>query len=156
MVSAVDEPEALTRLVRKFDVALKDEKNRKLGRAGEEAVLEWERQKLMGASRADLARKVIWISEEFGDGAGYDILSYEPDGRERLVEVKTTSGHQTTPFYLSENERALSDERPDAFRLVRLYNMYREPRAFELIPPLSSHVSLKPINYRAEFAVPAA
>ncbi|MGE0773568.1 MAG: DUF3883 domain-containing protein [Sphingomonadaceae bacterium] len=146
-----EEPDALARLVRKFDVALKDEKNRRLGRVGEEAVLGWERQKLIMASRADLAQKVTWISEEFGDGAGYDILSYEPDGRERFVEVKTTSGHQTTPFYISENERALSDERPDAFRLIRLYNMYREPRAFELIPPLTSYVTLRPINFRAEF-----
>lgn len=146
-----EEPDALIRLVRKFDVALKDQENRKLGRVGEEAVFGWEKQKLIAASRADLARKVRWISEELGDGAGYDILSYEPDGRERLVEVKTTSGHQTTPFYISENERALSDERPDAFRLVRLYNMYREPRAFELVPPLSSHVTLKPTNFRAEF-----
>ena len=51
-------------------------------------------------SRDDLARKVIWVSEEEGDGAGYDIESFEPDGRPRLIEVKTTNGWERTPLGL--------------------------------------------------------
>lgn len=105
----------------------------------------------MQAGRADLAGKVRWISEEDGDGAGFDVLSFNNDGRERCIEVKTTVGHLTTPFYLSENERAFSVERPDAFRLLRLYDFGRDPRAFELAPPLDSCLILKPTNYRASF-----
>jgi hypothetical protein len=47
---------------------------------------------LRAAGRADLARRVRWISEEEGDGAGYDIASFRPDGQTRLIEVKTTNG----------------------------------------------------------------
>ena len=90
-------------------------------------------------------------SEEDGDGAGYDILSFGPDGKERLVEVKTTAGHDRTPFYLSRNEHAVSEERPDAFRLVRVYDFVRELRAFELIPPLGHAVRLRPATYVASF-----
>jgi hypothetical protein len=84
-----------------------------------------------------------------GDGAGYDIRSFEPDGRERLIEVKTTNGPAKTPFFLSENERAFSDERPDAFWLLRLYSFVETPSAFELRPPLSERLALNPTSYRA-------
>lgn len=89
---------------------------------------EWGRLNALG--RSDLASKVDWVSLSQGDGAGYDILSFAQDGTERLLEVKTAGGHQTPPFYLSENERSLSDERPDDFRLFRLYDVHKQPRAF--------------------------
>ena len=76
---------------RKFDVAERDERNRALGRAGEERALAREKSVLAGAGRSDLASKVKWVSEKDGDGAGYDIASYAPDGQRRLIEVKTTN-----------------------------------------------------------------
>ena len=144
-------PPDLERLVRKFDPAERDARNRALGKQGEERVLLAERVRLTQQGRVDLARVVRWISQEEGDGAGFDILSFNSTGGERLLEVKTTSGHRTTPFYLSENERALSAERPEAFRIVRLYDFARMPRAFELVPPLSESVLLRPALYRAPF-----
>ena len=57
-------------IARKFDVAGRDERNRALGRAGEESVLAHERASLRSAGRDDLAHKVRWVSEEDGDGAG--------------------------------------------------------------------------------------
>ena len=38
------------------------------------------------------------VSEIEGDGAGYDIKSYTPDGKVRYIEVKTTRGAIRTPF----------------------------------------------------------
>ena len=149
--AASAEPEPLMRLVRKFDPAARDARNRLLGKQGEEQILLFEQSRLAGAGRADLARKVKWVSEEQGDGAGFDILSFDQAGRERLLEVKTTAGYQLTPFFLSENEHSLSQQRPDAFRLVRLYDFYRQPRAFELTPPLESSVLLRAAIYRASF-----
>lgn len=145
------ETEALRRLVRKFDPAKRDAANRKLGRQGEELVLEHERSRLIAADRKDLERKLEWTSEVRGDGAGYDIHSFELDGKDRLIEVKTTNGHALTPFFLSENERQFSTERPDAFRLLRLYNFTEKPSAFELRPPLEDHLRLSPATYRASF-----
>ncbi len=110
------QPSFLSRLVRKFDPAKRDARDRALGRLGEERVLLSERARLTASGRKDLAGKVRWIAEEDGDGAGFDILSFSKSGQERLLEVKTTSGHKQTPFYLSENERSLSTERPGDFR----------------------------------------
>jgi len=145
------ETEALRRLVRKFDPAERDARNRKLGRQGEELIFLREREQLIKYGRHDLARRVEWTSEVRGDGAGYDIHSYTADGCERLIEVKTTNGAARTPFFLSENERAFSEERPDAFRLMRLYAFADSPAAFELEPPLQAHLTLNPTIYRASF-----
>ena len=145
------ETPALRRLIRKFDPAERDARNRSLGKKGEELALAHERARLVRAGREDLANKIEWTSEVRGDGAGYDILSYEADGSERLIEVKTTNGAALTPFFLSENERAFSEERPDAFCLLRLYSFAQKPSAFELRPPLHERLVLNPTNYRATF-----
>ncbi|TGT46296.1 DUF3883 domain-containing protein [Mesorhizobium sp. M8A.F.Ca.ET.165.01.1.1] len=146
-----DSPAFVERLVRKFDPAARDASNRALGRRGEERAFFSEQVVLRANGRDDLARKVRWVSVEDGDGAGYDIRSFDPSGAERLIEVKTTTGHKTTPFYLSENERALSEEQPDAFRLVRLYDFAHELRGFELLPPLADSILLRPLNWTASF-----
>ena len=49
----------------------------------------------------------------------------------------------------ARNERALSTERPDAFRLYRLYDFTRTPRLFQLTPPLEQAVTLEPETWRA-------
>lgn len=141
----------LERIARRFDPALRDERNRKLGLLGEQCVLESERVRLTRHGRDDLARKVAWISQELGDGAGYDIRSFDLDGQERFLEVKTTIGHRRTPFYLSRNEREFSREAPERFRIFRLYGWGTDPRAFLIKPPLESSLILEPTAYRASF-----
>jgi len=144
--------EDMERLIRKFDPVERDFRNRRLGHDGEELVFHHERQKLIQLDRPDLAKKIRWISKEFGDGAGYDILSFDRTGKERLLEVKTTVGADVTPFYVTRNELSLSAERPDAFRLCRVFNFSTYPRMFELSPPLEKRVHLSPLSYEASFS----
>lgn len=145
------ELEQMLHIARKFDVAGRDERNRALGRAGEEHVLAHERALLRSAGRDDLARKVRWVSDEDGDGAGYDIASFRSDGQSRAIEVKTTNGWERTPFYISRTELAVADERRSEWCLFRLWNFSREPRAFELYPPLDAHVTLTATTFLAGF-----
>jgi hypothetical protein len=145
------ELDQMLHIARKFDVAGRDERNRALGRAGEERVLARERSALRSVGRDDLARKVRWVSEEDGDGAGYDIASFAPDGLPRLIEVKTTNGWERTPFHVTRNELAVAEERRSEWRLFRLWNFSREPKAFELHPPLDAHVSLTATTFQASF-----
>ena len=145
------ELEQLLHIARKFDVAGRDERNLALGKAAEARILEYERSTLTDAGRRDLAGKIRWVSQEDGDGAGYDISSFTPDGRDRLIEVKTTNGWERTPFHISRNELAVANERRDDWNLVRLWNFSREPRAFELRPPLDAHVALTATSFEASF-----
>src|SRR5688572_15377743 len=73
-------PEA--RLLR-FDFVARDAANRDLGRRGEEFVLEFERKRLHDGGRRDLVPRIEWTSEIRGDGAGYDLQSFDPDGSTR-------------------------------------------------------------------------
>ena len=141
----------LDRLVRKFDPARRDAIARALGEAGEAVVFQAEQNRLSEIGRDDLAGKVRWVAKEDGDGAGFDILSFSRYGDERWLEVKTTNGPATTPFWITENERRVSEERPDVFRLARLYDFSRVPAAFRLRAPLTDHVRLSPSQYRATF-----
>ncbi|WEK45256.1 MAG: DUF3883 domain-containing protein [Candidatus Andeanibacterium colombiense] len=146
-----DELEQMTAIARKYDVAERDARNRALGLAGEERVLAHERASLLAAGRTDLAERIRWVSHVDGDGAGYDILSFDTDGSNRLIEVKTTNGWERTPFHISRNELAVAEERRADWWLVRLWNFTREPKAFELRPPLEARVSLMATNYQANF-----
>jgi len=141
----------LEAIARRFDVAGRDERNRSLGKAGEERVFHHERAHLQASGRRDLAAKVRWVSQEDGDGAGYDIASFAPNGSPRLIEVKTTNGWERTPFYISRNELEVANTRRQEWSLVRLFDFSREVRAFELRPPLESHVSLMATQYQAAF-----
>jgi hypothetical protein len=146
-----DELDQMMAVARKFDVAGRDERNRVLGRAGENIIYDHEKATLRSAGRQDLAGKVRWVSQEEGDGAGYDIASYTPEGQPRLIEVKTTNGWERTPFHISRNELAVAEARRDAWQIVRLWNFARTPRAFELKPPLDRHVSLTATSFLASF-----
>lgn len=144
-------PESLRRLVRKFDPVERDHRNRSLGKAGEEFVIDVERRQLIEAGRADLAKKIRWIAAEDGDGAGYDVLSFDVAGRQSLLEVKTTNGSVRTPFFLTRNELALATERPADWRIYRVHLFAKEPRIFTIVPPLEGAVNLSPDTWRVSF-----
>lgn len=139
----------LERLVRKFDPVERDFRNRQLGRAGEEFVFDLERKRLVAGDRDDLARKVRWVAMEDGDGAGFDVLSFDLAGKERLIEVKTTNGAAQTPFFLTRNEMAVAKERPEHWHLYRVHLFVQHPRIFSVRPPLESALRLDTETWRA-------
>lgn len=144
-------PQGLERLVRKFDPVARDFRNRSLGKAGEALIVDFERRRLEALERKDLASKVRWVAQEDGDGAGYDIHSFDRQGHDRLIEVKTTQGPRSTPFFVTRNELSLAHERPEHFRLYRLYEVGQAPRLFKLRPPLEEAVTLEAETWRARF-----
>jgi hypothetical protein len=91
----------------------KEEEKQRIGLLGERYVFENEVERLETAGRGDLAKKVRLVSAE-SDAEGYDILSFQPSGQERHIEVKSTcrSESGTDCFWLSDNEvqTAISDE----------------------------------------------
>ena len=139
------------RIIRYFDPAKRDALARKLGEAGESFLYQAEQNRLSAMGRDDLASKVRWISKEDGDGAGYDILPYSKTGQKRLLEVKTTNGPVTTPFWISRNELNVAEENRDSYRVARLYHFSRFPEAYQLRPPLNDHLHLNATEYLASF-----
>lgn len=111
----------------KIDYVLRQKENSRLGKAGEQWVFECEKKRLVAAGRKDLAKKVNWVARE-DDSKGYDILSFDEDGEEFFIEVKTTNGGACTPFYISALEMALSHACPSKYRLYRVYNFLKSPK----------------------------
>ena len=142
---------AIRRILHRFDPAARDARARRLGEAGERYLFHAEQNRLSSIGRDDLAGKVRWVSKEDGDGAGYDILSFSALGETRWLEVKTTNGPITTPFWITRNELRASEENPAHYYLARLYDFSRAPAAYRLTPPLSDHVHLSTTQYLASF-----
>lgn len=135
----------------KRDYFAREAQNRSLGQAGELFALQFERWRLQQLGAGDLAARVKHVSVEEGDGLGYDIRSFEADGRERFVEVKTTSFGERTPFFVSANEARFARDHADCFRLYRLFEFRAAPRLFELAGPIERHCLLDATTYRATF-----
>jgi hypothetical protein len=142
------------RTAKKFDFAAREDRNRLLGRNGEAWTVEYEKVRLGDDNRLDLANKIDWVSDRLGDGLGYDILSYdssECDSKEqsRFIEVKTTNSGAANPFIVTRNEVEFSEEQEDAFFLYRIFNFAKQPHLFVLRGPLSAHVELEALDYKA-------
>lgn len=104
-----------------YNPVLEAKRNKAIGEAGEKFIYDQERMKLKSHKKTE-NKQVCWISQIEGDGAGYDIKSYDKDGTEIYIEVKTTTGPENTPFYITANELAKSQECPEQFYLYRVYD----------------------------------
>lgn len=133
------------------DYLAREARNRSLGQAGELFVLELEARRLHAEGKKALSERVEHVAASRGDGLGYDVLSFELNGRERLIEVKTTAFGELTPFYVSRNEIARSNTDADKYRLYRLFDFREKPRVFQLPGSIEAHCRLDPVTYRARF-----
>lgn len=133
------------------DYLAREARNRSLGRAGELFALELESRRLHGEGKKALSERVEHVAASQGDGLGYDILSFESNGRERLIEVKTTAFGELTPFYVSRNEIARSNADTDKYRLYRIFDFRDKPRVFQLPGSIDGHCTLDPVTYLARF-----
>jgi hypothetical protein len=149
---AVRERYLRARRPRIVDYDVIEARNRSLGLAGELAILDVEERRLREAGKRSLASRIEHVAKTQGDGLGYDITSFELDGRERLIEVKTTRRAQLTPFHVSRNEVQVSKDRADFYHLYRLFRFEREPRFFVLSGALDAACRLEPTSFRAEVA----
>jgi len=152
--AAVDTPTFRSRKV--ADYSMRDERNRKLGLQGEELVLMEEKRRLLELGLHELSEAVTHTSVIEGDGAGYDIKSFNDDGSPRFIEVKTTRGGADTDFFMSVNEIRFADQHPDSYCLYRLYNFDVATNSAECYVHMGaiddSTFNKKPINFRVSLA----
>lgn len=132
-----------------------DADRRDVGLAGERAVVELERQKLIRSGLHQLARKVEHVSQTLGDGLGYDVLSFDPDGVEKFIEVKTTRRQREFPFLVSRNEVQFSIEEKERFHLYRVFDFGRPKTGlFTLEGALDATCLLTPTQFAATASAP--
>jgi|WetSurMetagenome_2_1015567.scaffolds.fasta_scaffold04351_2 hypothetical protein len=137
---------------KKRDYLEREARNISLGKAGEEFVMNFEQFRLQKLGKKKLADKVDHVSISKGDGLGYDILSFEPDGRERYIEVKTTAFAKETPFFISRGEIQFAKNYEEQFHLYRLYEFRKSPKLFDLVGSVEKHCLVNPISFVCEFS----
>jgi lysophospholipase L1-like esterase len=136
----------------KRDYLEREAKNAALGCAGEEFILNFEHFRLHNLGHKALADKVEHVAKTKGDELGYDILSFEPSGRERFIEVKTTAFGKETPFFVSRGEVRFAQEHTKEFHLYRLFEFRKFPKMFDLPGSVESHCLMNPVSYICEFS----
>lgn len=97
-------------------------KNTILGNKGEDSVVVYEKNKLKEAGREDLAERVSTTRMIAGNAERFDVLSFESNGQEKYIEVKTTRGNVNNYFHISENEIQFSEKYSKKYYLYRLFN----------------------------------
>jgi hypothetical protein len=120
-----------------------------LGRAGEEFVINFERARLLAERRDRLAAAIEHVAVSRGDHEGYDVLSFAADGRERLIEVKTTNFGAYTPFFVTRNELAVSKAEAAQYHVYRVFHFRREPRLFTLHGAIDRTCAMEAAQYIA-------
>jgi hypothetical protein len=145
-------PLAPTFRASKRDYLEREAQNRSLGAAGEGFALQYEQWRLAASGRQYLAERVQHVSKTQGDGLGFDILSFNLDGTERFIEVKTTAFGRDTPFFVTATELSRSKVERDNYHLYRLYEFRQQPRFFGLTGALDAKCFLEPQTYKARFS----
>ena len=106
-----------------IDYIERESKKRDLGLIGEELVIKYETQYLKSINRSDLAEKIVHVSVIEGDGAGYDIKSFDEHGNEKFIEVKTTKEGINTDFFMSPNELRFAERHGNNYFIYRVYGL---------------------------------
>lgn len=136
----------------KRDYIEREARNSSLGLAGEEFIVEYEQWRLSAAGKEKLAGRVEHVSTTQGDGLGFDVLSYDISGKERFIEVKTTSFGKETPFFITRNEVGFSRKEIERFHIYRLFDFRKDPRFFLFRGPVDQHCRLEPLIFQASFS----
>jgi hypothetical protein len=116
----------------KIDWLKLNELKSKIGNAGEEVVLEYEKHRLKNTNIDSLAEQIEHASVTQGDGLGYDIVSFDVNGDKIFIEVKTTTKDISAPLFFTSNEMAVMKKLGEAYYVYRVYNLNFETEDFEL------------------------
>lgn len=127
----------------------REARNRSLGAAGELFALNYERARLIHVGKERLAARIEHTSKVRGDYEGYDILSFDETGAEKLIEVKTTKYGALTPFFVSRNEVSTSERRASLYHVYRLHGFRQAPKLYTLPGAISQSCQLSAASFLA-------
>jgi len=107
----------------KIDWKELNELRKNIGDIGELIVIKYEKKKLLKLNMPEYAAKVEHSALIYGDGLGYDILSYNESAEEVYIEVKTTKGRNSEIINFTDNELKCMKEYGEKIYLYRIYDL---------------------------------
>ncbi|MDE1763887.1 MAG: DUF3883 domain-containing protein [Thaumarchaeota archaeon] len=122
-----------------------------IGVRGEEFVIKEEEKKLREHGLEKLIEEMDYVAST-GTETGYDIKSFDLDGMEIHIEVKTTENSKSDQdvFYLTKREREKAMEDDKNWHLYRVYEINNEKRIEDLgnIVVNSEKYDFEPYQYK--------
>ena len=95
-------------------------------------------------NRPRLADRVEWVADTKGDGLGYDVVSFSPNGQKLLLEVKTTAAPKSTPFVMTRNELRVWRSEVAAYQVFRIFDFGDNTRFYRLKGEPDAIAQLRP------------
>lgn len=102
-----------------------NKEKKEIGDAGELFVLN-DQKKRVKNTLPEFVKNIRHVSKMDGDGAGYDIRSFDKNGKIIYVEVKTTKGEKKNSFFMSATEYAFYELHKDNYMIARVYEFDKE------------------------------
>jgi len=123
--------------------------HKEIGDAGEELVIQYEKQALAAAGQADRAAQVSMVK----DGQGYDIISFNADGGVKYIEVKTTTAGPLSAFRFTINEYLFAERNPVQYCIYRLYHFNEDNNTadFYILTEPLKHLLLQTTDFKAYY-----
>lgn len=140
-----------------IDYSDQQKRNQEIGDIGEKLVLANEIDKARnGGLSEELVSQIRRVSLE-SDDYGFDILSFDQNGKEHYIEVKTTKASSNSlMFVLTQNELDHARKYGSAYSIVMVFDVEQNPRIWDMGNPFVSEpckVNIKPIKYLVEVNV---
>ena len=138
---------------RLIDFEKENRRNKKVGDRGELIVLKKEKEYLKENGRNDLAKKIEHISKK-NVNAGYDILSFELNGEEKFIEVKSTTSapsNNIANFILTSNEYEKAQKLKNYYIYLVFDAKSENPKIWRIEDPIAlkgKGLKMNPLSFR--------
>lgn len=122
-----------------------------LGRLGEELACKAEKERLIQAGYPDLAERIAIVGDDHTKG--YDLHSYELDGSDRFIEVKTMGAESgTIRFYTTRRQLELAHSGVNHFYYLVLGARTQEPRIVAMRAESIPAEAINPLVHEVVFS----
>jgi len=139
-----------------YDHIALSKKYKRIGDRGEQIVIKKEREVLRKANREDLALKINHVSKK-DDSAGYDILSYDITGQEKLIEVKSTlKPAEQGNIFISKNELEVAKSNNNYYFYLVFDAGSTNPKIWKVGGSdflNDKKIIIEPVNYKITFTI---
>lgn len=141
------------KIFKKIDFDRENKINRKIGERGESVVMRAEKELLSDIGLKKLVNKVTQKSKE-SDSYGYDILSFDKNGIEKFIEVKSTrkkSSNSNVYFAISSNEYRHAVKIDNYYIYIVFEADTIKPKIFKLYKPFNKSnniIKVEPKSYK--------
>jgi Domain of unknown function (DUF3883) len=131
---------------RDIDFEGKAKIDKELGDAGEELVKLHEVRQLENW-KLHVKAKLVRVAKP---GEGFDVYSFDKNGNEKFIEVKTTTGNWKNRFYLTRHELKFMSDNNSKYSIYRVFNFDEENNSgefFELKGNVEDQLLKEPTVY---------